>query len=548
MTDEPLRQLLQRCTVRLNVGGEYGSQGTGFFVAPGLILTCAHVVEFEGKEPVTVNVFWKEHNQTQYIAEIEKVFNSPDIDLALLKLTPDAPDHPCVRLEQSVPQLNDWLYIFGYPKEIGTDYSYGDSVTLRYEGESFQNAKNNSLLLKLKEGEIKESFSGSPILNLETGYVCGIVNLSRNTITALGGRAVPTRVILSQLNQLVKLQQQFHQHDRRWVETALHERELIRSLRLKQYVRDVSDARLDGGIINAILALPSVLGSAIGAGLGLGILRAAIAVPARQSPGVQLAISFFSAAILGAALALGMALVPSGRIGKESKQPDNSVSIDAAFWGALFFGIAHMVVALINGLWIESWLVVPMGFIAGLALSIVLYDQAWLRVIRTDDDAIGHTNRYRLCWMPCWSKWQSKIVGILSTSRYWLPLVQAAMLFLLLIREVSISIRAVCNLYRIRLMPVALTFSAIQIAFILVGDRGTGIVIARTGSFYKATFSRYETTTGWLMNLCPQWFNYLALLDAALVGIVLTLGIAIGSMLAHRWAIKWRNLTNQSSD
>jgi Trypsin-like peptidase domain len=113
MGDEPLRQLLQRCTVRLNVGGEYGNQGTGFFVAPGLILTCAHVIEVEGKESSVVKVFWREESQKQYEAKVEQVFNAPDIDLALLKLTTDPPPHPCVRLKQDDPQLHDQLYIFG---------------------------------------------------------------------------------------------------------------------------------------------------------------------------------------------------------------------------------------------------------------------------------------------------------------------------------------------------------------------------------------------------------------------------------------------------
>ncbi|MEA5627352.1 trypsin-like serine protease [Nostoc sp. UHCC 0251] len=43
---------LQRCTVRLNVSS---SQGTGFFVAPNWILTCAHVVESAKDNPVQVS-------------------------------------------------------------------------------------------------------------------------------------------------------------------------------------------------------------------------------------------------------------------------------------------------------------------------------------------------------------------------------------------------------------------------------------------------------------------------------------------------------------
>ena len=37
-----LDELLQACTVKIAVPGQ--GWGTGFFVAPGVILTCAHVV------------------------------------------------------------------------------------------------------------------------------------------------------------------------------------------------------------------------------------------------------------------------------------------------------------------------------------------------------------------------------------------------------------------------------------------------------------------------------------------------------------------------
>lgn len=41
---QDLDDLLRRCTVRLRVPQDE-SQGTGFWKAPGLLLTCAHVVE-----------------------------------------------------------------------------------------------------------------------------------------------------------------------------------------------------------------------------------------------------------------------------------------------------------------------------------------------------------------------------------------------------------------------------------------------------------------------------------------------------------------------
>ncbi|MGK7947189.1 MAG: serine protease, partial [Microcystaceae cyanobacterium] len=187
-----MRESLQQSTVRLNLGE---SQGTGFFVAQGLILTCAHVVEYAESNPV--DVFWKAKNTT-YTAKIEKLLEYP-LDLALLKLEGEIPEHPCVKLDITEPNLNQDLYIFGYPKGEGVDYSEGDSGTFKYEGESF---KKEALLYKLKEGQIIEGFSGSPLLNLSTGTVCGIVNISRDTSSDLGGRAISVKVILEQFPHL----------------------------------------------------------------------------------------------------------------------------------------------------------------------------------------------------------------------------------------------------------------------------------------------------------------------------------------------------------
>ncbi|MEL4894128.1 trypsin-like peptidase domain-containing protein [Crocosphaera sp. Alani8] len=195
MTSESLQQY----TVRLNYGE---SQGTGFFIASGFILTCAHVVKSAKSNPI--NVFWKANNQT-YQAKIEKLVEYP-IDLALLKLEGDIPDHNCINLDEKEPKINQDLYIFGYPKSVELDYPEGDSVTLKYEGKSF---KGTILLYKLKDGHIVEGFSGSPLLNLMTGQICGIVHLCGNNNS--GGRAVSTQVILEQFPDIAELNQRFHQ-------------------------------------------------------------------------------------------------------------------------------------------------------------------------------------------------------------------------------------------------------------------------------------------------------------------------------------------------
>jgi hypothetical protein len=103
------------------------------------------------------------------------------------------PNHKCVYLDQSLPQRGDKLSTFGYPQSFGSEiYTGGDSATTEYEGESFQ---DGVLILKLKAGQIQEGFSGSPLLNERTKKVCGIVSISRNTESDLGGRATPTNLL-----------------------------------------------------------------------------------------------------------------------------------------------------------------------------------------------------------------------------------------------------------------------------------------------------------------------------------------------------------------
>lgn len=209
-----LDALLRQCTVRLSVAGVKG-HGTGFFVAPGLVVTCAHVVK--GGNTKAIDVVWRDQS---YCAEPYRLVGDPRIDLALLKLT-DPPPHPCVYLLDDA-QTGDQLYSFGYPD----DYLEGDSARAEYEGPT----GGPSPLLKFKETQIRPGFSGAPLLNERTGRVCGVVRRSRDRSSALGGRGVPAAAIFAQFSELAALQQTFHQLDKRWMECAAAKGELIGSV------------------------------------------------------------------------------------------------------------------------------------------------------------------------------------------------------------------------------------------------------------------------------------------------------------------------------
>lgn len=199
--------LLERCTVKLKIKKNHESfVGSGFFVAPGLILTCAHVVKNVGEQLIKVN--WQQENDFSE-AKVEQ--SLPELDLALLRFdSPKEKNLPCVKLDEDI-KIGDELYTFGYPDR---DFDNGCPVTFSAEG--FTGDKPP--LIKFKSGQVRPGMSGSALLNLRTGKVCGVLKFTRDRSIDLGGGAIPTSVILSQFTNLKKLNLQFHQQDQRWIE------------------------------------------------------------------------------------------------------------------------------------------------------------------------------------------------------------------------------------------------------------------------------------------------------------------------------------------
>jgi WD40 repeat protein len=197
--EQRLYDLLHQCTVRLAI--PKSSYGTGFFVAPGLILTCAHVVKTAQLEGSPVEVLW---GGQQYFAQVVSYFPDPP-DLALLEVP--LTDHPCVMLQAEVFPL-DPLYSYGYTD----DHPNGDPATFVMEG----NAGEHGEQLKFKMGQVRPGLSGAPLLNIRTSRVCGIVRLTRDRGSDMGGRAIPVTIVFQVFPQLVVKQLRFHFQDSRW--------------------------------------------------------------------------------------------------------------------------------------------------------------------------------------------------------------------------------------------------------------------------------------------------------------------------------------------
>ena len=197
--------MLQCCTVKIAIPGQTG-WGTGFLVAPGLVLTCAHVVKSLDYDGHALLYWHQEKGSTE--AKIVQV--APPLDLALLQFIPSSSDLPCVYLDTAITSGND-LYFFGYPDR---DFPNGAPVTGRCEGVT----GDVPPLIKFKQAQVRPGMSGSALLNASTDKVCGIVKFTRDRSSDLGGGAVSTQEILEAFPKLEELQQRFHQNDKRWIE------------------------------------------------------------------------------------------------------------------------------------------------------------------------------------------------------------------------------------------------------------------------------------------------------------------------------------------
>src|ERR1700676_1068017 len=118
-------ELLHECIAQVKVVDADGLLGTGFFVAPGLLLTCAHVVALAQGHPL--ELVW----QTQKLTVVEiRQAPHPTADLALLRVA--LTQHPCVLLQGEAEPSNN-LYSYGY-SAYSAIYLQGASSTFQSEG------------------------------------------------------------------------------------------------------------------------------------------------------------------------------------------------------------------------------------------------------------------------------------------------------------------------------------------------------------------------------------------------------------------------------
>lgn len=187
--EDPIEALLARATLRLVGEGK----GSGFFVAPGVVLSSAHVVGRSLASGAQVGIMRFDGRDGR--AKLEAI--DPTTDVALLSTEADAQD-VAVELDDDA-LLGDALLLYGWPHGVAT------TRLATYEGGEGPPGAGRLKHL-IKGAQVVGGFSGGPLLNLRTLAVIGVVAETRDERFDLGGYAVPVarlRLALPALGPLI---------------------------------------------------------------------------------------------------------------------------------------------------------------------------------------------------------------------------------------------------------------------------------------------------------------------------------------------------------
>jgi V8-like Glu-specific endopeptidase len=220
--------LLSDCTVRIkNKSTHKQHDGSGFFVGQNLILTCAHVVRGLREGDYVEEIYIMATGDT-YRGKLQRIFFEEYIDLAILEIEGERINHPCVYLGKPWldPKSKCDLHTFGYP----INSPDGDTVPFKYQGTSYRG--KTYLWHRLTDAHVEPGLSGSPVLHISTGLVCGVISIHHNNNAKPYSRAISTESIFYSFPDLERLRAEFHSKDQRW-------HNLIPDLNLKEKVEGV---------------------------------------------------------------------------------------------------------------------------------------------------------------------------------------------------------------------------------------------------------------------------------------------------------------------
>ncbi|MDR3036416.1 MAG: serine protease, partial [Kitasatospora sp.] len=208
-----LQALLERCRVRV----EGRTDGSGFFVAPGFVLSCAHVAGGTAGAPAQVGYEGGVYSATVLAAAPDAASAAgqplyPFPDLALLELDTPPPGHPCVWLDPEAPPSGTRVTATGFTRDLGPR-----TAVLEAGGRT---GPPGRAMLELVVGEVNPGLSGGPVLSHRSGGVAAVVKATRQEDSAMGGYGVPVSALRlldpAAYRRVLAAHDRFHAADDRW--------------------------------------------------------------------------------------------------------------------------------------------------------------------------------------------------------------------------------------------------------------------------------------------------------------------------------------------
>jgi len=212
---DSLINLLRPRTLLIRAGG---AVGTGTLIAPGMVLTCAHVVRQSLSEIETIEVLlpdltrpghfvWTEKAIEVFVSEKyeeqrigtgtteSRLLTTEYPDVAVLRISKT--EHPIIAFPRygEVPEdfTEGQFLAFGFQKkDRDLLHNVPQAVSLNYSGEQVDGAIQK---LMFTNGLIRPGMSGAALMNRESGKIVGIVHMTMSAQDDLGAYVIPVEKI-----------------------------------------------------------------------------------------------------------------------------------------------------------------------------------------------------------------------------------------------------------------------------------------------------------------------------------------------------------------
>ncbi len=227
-----LRRLMDARTVQILGNGVHG--GSGSFIAPGLVLTCAHVVSTDQNAVARRAVVAWNGQQLPGQVQAHPQSSTSDLwpypDLCVIELDKPVPRHPCVVLGELRDILGTGVYLTGFNGiyDQHQDQFQGKSGELDGPQDS-----DDGRMWQLKDCEIASGMSGGPVLDLSSGVVCGIAKAQRKRVTTMGGLMIPADALRATFPDAWNRNQRASRDEEKWNECQAELRSYNPNFRLR---------------------------------------------------------------------------------------------------------------------------------------------------------------------------------------------------------------------------------------------------------------------------------------------------------------------------